>query len=278
MLVNVTVQTSPAKDAARQAYSFLGRLSPVDVADLMGRGRRQQWRKGATLFTLGEPSHCVAVLLSGTVKAMLPTSDGTEVLLWVSGPGELAGELEASDGKPRSATVVALEPIEALIVSQVRFSAFLESHAAAAWLLVEMLCERMRDAELRRYGLGAYSVTQRLARQLVELAERYGERADEGVRISLALTQGELASWIGASRESVSKALRSLRQRGLVETDRRSVLVLDLAALRARSRLRLGRWQARSELGLDGGDGRGLADAGRGVARHLAHRRGEVVG
>lgn len=237
MLVKVTVQASwaPVQDAVRQTGSFLGRLSPVDIADLMGRGRRQHWRKGATLFTQGEPSYCVAVLLSGRVKAMLPTDDGTEVLLWVSGPGELVGELEASDGKPRSATVVALEPIEALIVSQDRFMAFLESHAAVAWLLVGKLCERLCDAELRQYGLGAYSVTQRLARQLVELADQYGEIADQGVRISLALTQGELASWIGASRESVSKALRSLRQRGLVETGRRSVLVLDLAALRARS-------------------------------------------
>lgn len=238
MLVRVTVQVSRARaeDGVRHADSFLGRLSPVDVADLMRRGRRQRWRKGATLVTCGEASCWVAVLLSGMVKATVPTDDGAEILLRISGPGELVGELEASDGMPRPATIVALEPTEALIVSQDGFSAFLESHAAAVRLLVEMLGERLRDAERRRYGLGAYSVTQRLARQLVELADRYGELADEGIRISLALTQDDLASWIGASRESVSKALRSLRQRGLVETGRRRVLVLDLAALRARSR------------------------------------------
>jgi CRP-like cAMP-binding protein len=225
--VSVTVQAS-------RADSFLGRLSPADVADLMGRGRRQRWRKGATLVTQGETSCWVAVLLSGMVKATVPTDDGTQILLRISGPGELVGELEASDGKPWPVTIIAIEPTEALIVSRDLFSAYLESHAAAAWLLVEMLCERLRDAELRQYEMGAYSVTQRLAQQLVELADRYGEHADEGVRISPALTQVELASWIGASRESVSKALRALRQRGLVETSRRRVLILDLAALRAR--------------------------------------------
>jgi CRP-like cAMP-binding protein len=235
--MTLQVSRSPDEDAAKRADSFLSRLSPVDMADLVGRGHRRRWRKGETLCTQGEPSYWVAILLSGMVKATTPTDDGVEILLRVSGPGELIGELEVSDGKPRPATIVALEPTEALAVPQEHFSAFLESHDAAVRVLVDMLCERLRDAERRRYGLGAFNVTKRLAQQLVELADRYGQDVEEGVRISLALTQDELASWIGASRESVSKALRSWRQHGLIETGRRSVLVRDLAALRAHSEL-----------------------------------------
>src|SRR5207244_2778441 len=120
------------------------------------------------------------------------------------GPGTLVGELEAADGQPRPATVVALEPVEALVISHEEFAAFFASHPGAVWLLAGMLCERLRDAERKQVEFGSQSIAKRLAQQRVELAERYGQHADGGVRISLALTQDELASWIGASREAVS--------------------------------------------------------------------------
>lgn len=211
--------------------SFLARLRPDEAADLMGRGRRRRWRKGATLFGQGDSSRWVAVLLSGMVKVCVPTEQGDEVLLGVRGPGALVGALEVSDGKPRGATAAALQPVEALIVPPETFSDFLAARGVFR-LLIEELCEQLREAERQRVGIETYNVAQRLARQLVELADRYGEEIDGGVRVSLALTQHDLASWIGASRESVSKALRSLRMRELIETGRRSVLILDLAALR----------------------------------------------
>jgi CRP/FNR family transcriptional regulator, cyclic AMP receptor protein len=215
--------------------SFMARLKPEDAADLRQRGRSRRWRKGCALFTQGDLSRWVAILLSGTVKVSSLTDSGNEIVLGIRRPGGLIGELEAADGKPRPATVVAIEPVEAVIISHEDFAAFLSSHRDAVWLLVGTLCERLRAADRKRVEIGSYNTTRRLAQQLVELAEDYGQPADHGVRISLPLTQDDLASWIGASREAVSKAFRSLRLRGWIETGRKTILVRDLAALRERA-------------------------------------------
>ena len=83
---------------------------------------------------------------------------------------------------------------------------------------------------------GAYDIAARVAGRLVELADRFGEAVPDGVRISVPLSQDELAGWVGASREAVAKALRVLRDRGLVTTGRRTMTVLDLDGLRGRAR------------------------------------------
>jgi len=95
---------------------------------------------------------------------------------------------------------------------------------------------RLRDADRKRIEFGTYDALGRVALRLAELAERFGQTAERGVRITLPLTQDELAAWTGSSRESVTKALRTLRRHGVIETSRRSVAVLDVDGLRARAR------------------------------------------
>jgi CRP-like cAMP-binding protein len=177
----------------------------------------------------------VIVLLSGRAKVSSYTAEGKEVLLAVRGPGDLLGELSAFDGEPRLATISALEPIEALIVPSERFTRFLEDRPRVAVLLLQMLTNRLRDSARKQVEYGAYDSAARVARRLVELVERYGTSEGPSVRIGLSLTQDELAGWTGASREAVSKALREFRDRGWVTTGRRSIVVLDVEALRNRS-------------------------------------------
>jgi len=181
-----------------------------------------------------ESPRWVGAIVSGAAKVSVYTEDGGEVLLGLRGPGTLIGELEAADGKPRSATTTALESTEALIMPRSDFIRYLSSHAdmRPAWLLIEALCLRVRDAETMRVGYASYDITGRVAQLLVELATRYGRHDERGVLIPLALTQSDLASWVGASREAVSAALRSMRTRGWIETGRRRLLICDLAALR----------------------------------------------
>jgi CRP-like cAMP-binding protein len=97
------------------------------------------------------------------------------------------------------------------------------------------MTRKLRDADRKRVEFGAYDTPGRVARRLLELVDRYGENEGDNVRISLSLTQDELAGWTGSSREAVSKALREFRDRGWVTTGRRSIIVLDVDALRARS-------------------------------------------
>jgi CRP-like cAMP-binding protein len=211
---------------------FGATLSSEEFDDLVSRGARRNFRRGGYLLTEGEISDHVAVVLAGRAKVSSVTHDGREVVLAVRGPGDLLGELSALDGGVRSASVSALEPVEALIIPSERFERFLEDHPRLAILLLQTMSRRLRDADRKRIEFGAYDTPGRVARRICELADRYGEKDPRGVRISLSLTQDELAGWTGASREAVSKALRHFRDRGWIETGRRSIVVLDVEALR----------------------------------------------
>ncbi|GII96241.1 Crp/Fnr family transcriptional regulator [Sinosporangium siamense] len=213
---------------------FLDLLTSDEVAQLQEGGRPRSWERGATLFTEGETSDWVLVLTSGRVKVSSHTTAGTEVVLAIRGPGALIGEMSAIDGLPRSATVSALERVEGIAVHD--FSAYLRANGRVAVLLMRLVTAKLRDADRKRIEYGAYDTTGRVATRLVELAERYGEPTAHGLRVTLPLSQDELAGWTGSSREAVSKALRLLRDRGLIETGRRRVVIHDLDGLRRRAR------------------------------------------
>ena len=219
----------------RAAAGFLARLSQEDESALFERGRRRRFDTGATIFHEAEVAGHVVMLLEGRAKIATYTEDGKEVMLGVRDPGDLLGEFSALDGKPTSANVIAMEPVEALVLDTASFRAWLEEHPATALLLLETVLTRLRDADRKRVEFSAYDTVARVARRLFELAERFGVEADGGVEIQLPMTQDELAAWTGASRVGVSQALKALRERGWIETGRRSIKVLDMEALKRRA-------------------------------------------
>jgi len=213
---------------------FLGALSAPESDALEERASRRRHARGAALFREHEDSDSVVVVLAGRVKVSTVT-DGREVVLAFRGPGDLVGELSAIERRPRSATVTAVEPVEALTLAASEFRAFLHAHPRVALLLLEMLSRRLRDADRKRVEFAAHDTVGRVSARLVELAEAHGRPAGAGVEITLPLSQEELAGWTGASREAVGKALQLMRGLGWVATQRRRITVLDLEALRARS-------------------------------------------
>jgi CRP/FNR family cyclic AMP-dependent transcriptional regulator len=214
---------------------FLGALSAPERDALQERASRRRHTRGAVLFHEHDDSDRVIVVLSGRVKVSTVTEDGREVVLAFRGPGDLVGELSAIDRRPRSATVSAVEAVEALTLAASEFRAFLHAHPRVALLLIEMLTRRLRDADRKRVEFAAHDTVGRVSARLVELAETHGRAAGGGVEITLPLSQEELAGWTGASREAVGKALQLMRGLGWVATQRRRITVLDLEALRARS-------------------------------------------
>ncbi len=230
---------APARTAAwpadDPAIGFLGVIDADQASQLRERGVHRRFAKGQALFHQGETSDRVVVIVSGRVKVSTIAGDGKEIVLAFRGPGDLLGELSAIDREPRSATVEAIEPVEALAIAATDFRSFLLANPDLALLLLQMLSRRLRDADRKRVEYGAYDTVGRVSARLVELAERYGEPAARGLRIGLPLSQEELAGWTGASREAVSKALQTLRKVGWVVTERRRITVLDLEALRRRS-------------------------------------------
>jgi CRP-like cAMP-binding protein len=151
------------------------------------------------------------------------------------GPGDLLGELSALDGEPLSATVAMLEDGAGLVFTAEAFVAYLRANPDVALLLLRTLTRKLRDADRKRIEFTSFDSVGRVARRLVELAERFGAPADGQIQIELGLSQEELAGWTGSSREAVSKALQTLKARGWIETKRRAVTIIDMNALRRRS-------------------------------------------
>ena len=175
------------------------------------------------------------------MKIASVSEDGRESVLAFRGPGEVLGELSAIDGRPRSAGVDARStPSRRSSIPTADFRAFLErSPAAALWILTRLIA-RLREADRKRAEFGASDTIGRVAARLVELAGEYGrEQPGGGVRIDLPITQEELASWVGSSREGVNKALHTLRGLRWVETERRAITVLDMEAAAKRAGRRL---------------------------------------
>lgn len=215
--------------------SFLSVLAPDETAWLQRAGVRRRFPQGSALFNEHQASDRVMLLMQGRVKIASVSEDGREAVLAFRGPGEVLGELSAIDGQPRSASVIAVDAVEAVVIPAEQFRAFLErTPRATLWLLTRVIA-RLREADRKRAEFGASDTIGRVAARLVELAERYGEATQGGVRIDLPITQEELASWVGSSREGVNKALHTLRGLSWVETERRSITVVDMEALRRRA-------------------------------------------
>ena len=195
---------------------------------LEARAGRRRFTARATLMHEGQVGNEVMVIVSGRVKICEVTSDGREIVLGFRGPGELLGELAVIDGKQRSSSVEAIEPVEVLAIAATVFRVLVAEQAGIANALLHEVVRRFRDADRKRIEFGASHTIGRVAARLVELVERFGMDTTAGQVIDLPITQEELAGWTGASRESVAKALQSLRELGLITTERRRITVLDL--------------------------------------------------
>ncbi|MFI6173304.1 Crp/Fnr family transcriptional regulator [Nocardia sp. NPDC051052] len=193
---------------------------------LLAAGTRHRWPVGSVLMREGELSDHVLVIEAGRVKVTSSVASGKQVLLAIRGAGDLLGEFSAIDSRPRSATVTALSSVIATALPGKAFRALLADDGKAAFSLLCLVVGRLREADVQRLEFGAFTVTERIARLLLDYAGRYG-RADAGrVVIALPLSQTELAHAAGASREAVAKALKRLRDLGAVETARRRIELL----------------------------------------------------
>lgn len=214
--------------------SFLGMLDPEDRAAVIRVGRPRRYRRGAPIVIQGDHSDTVFVVVAGRVKVSVVTLDGREIVLAVDGPGDLLGEFEAvdPDSGPRTAAAVALEPVECREFTGEEFRGVLQSHPRIAMIQLRWIIRRLKAADRRRIDATSLDTTHRLARFIVELADIRSQADPPRVDIDVPLTQEELASLIGASRDTVVRAVTSLRSRGFIATARRRITVLDMDGLR----------------------------------------------
>jgi CRP/FNR family transcriptional regulator, cyclic AMP receptor protein len=198
---------------------------------LRNEGRRVRFRRGQALFTEGDLADRVFVIERGWVTITSIAPGGREIVLGLRGPGDVIGDLSALDGAPRSATALAAGEVEATVAAGSALTRAL-TDATTAMELLRVLASRLRDADRKRLEFAALDTLGRVAWRLQELAERFGERTVDGIEVELPLSQEQLASWCGASREATVKALAALRTLGCISTGRRSVVIRDIEALR----------------------------------------------
>lgn len=225
-----------ATTGTHQDPGFLGNLDATDREAIQSRARSRHFRAGATLMYEGQAGTEVLILISGRVKVTYLTDDGREAILDFRGPGELLGELAVMDGNARSSTIRAIEAVEALALPAPDFKRLVASRPTLANTLIQHVIRRSKDSDRKVIEFGASHTVGRVAARLLEMVDRFGTATPAGHVIDLPITQEELAGWTGASREAVAKALHSLREGGLITTERRRFTVLDLQGLERRCR------------------------------------------
>ena len=183
----------------------------------------------------GDPVSTVHLILEGWAKAIRTTPFGRELLVALLGPGDAAGHFEAFEGSGARirATVIAVDDMRTAAVPADRFLEYLHDHPDAALEQLRQLVEQLNRTDRRRADAAMFDTAHRVASLLVDLAGRQSETTPEGVVLGVSLSQEEISSIIGASRESVARAFTSLRSRNLVRTGRRTITIVDLDAIRS---------------------------------------------
>ncbi len=211
------------------------RISHEEREALSARGRIKRFAANDVVFLAGEPGESILAVLSGALRISLPTADGRDIVLAILGPGELCGEIALLDAGERTVDARAAIDCSVLVLHRRDVLAFLARHPEAWTILIEMLCERLRQADQQIAEFALAPVPVRLAKALLRLATAQGEIANGHARKYVPLNQIELANVIGTTRESVNKYLRSWQREGCLQiSDRRIVItnsdaVADLA-------------------------------------------------
>lgn len=191
-------------------------------------------KAGHVLFVTGDECRGLYIIETGRVRIYRTNPEGREQVLHVEGPGRPVAELPLFDGGPYPASAVALEETRLLFLPRADFESLYRTNPDIAQAIIRALGRRLRHLVHVTETLAFRDVAARLALLLVGYAERTGRETPEGTELTLDRTQEELAIEIGAARESVSRAMKQLRRKGLVRrVDRDHLLVPDLSRLRA---------------------------------------------
>ncbi|MEU3217862.1 Crp/Fnr family transcriptional regulator [Streptomyces sp. NPDC006971] len=222
----------PDGDGLDDRVPFLARLEREDRVSLLGLGRELVFACRAPLLRQDEPSAYVLLILNGWTKVTTSAPNGYEALHALRGPGDIVGESAALTGRPRSATVTALSPVRTVVVEHEKFRAFVAGSPDVSLTLLALTADRTRAADRRSLEFAAMTVRERFAVLLLDLARTHGARTDEGIELDIPLSKQELAGAVGASREMVQRLLKDLRERGIVMTGRRAMVIVRPDALR----------------------------------------------
>jgi CRP-like cAMP-binding protein len=216
---------------------FFAGLDPAALERLADGTRTRRFRRGDIIFHAGDPGDALFIIISGEVKIAVPSEGGEEAILVTLGAGDVFGELALLDGAPRSATAAALALTETVMLPRDRFRDLIANEPAVRDALLASLASELRRLTMHVEELHFLDITGRLAAMLVRLSSEAGPPDNGGaIRLRATLTQAELASMVGCTRQSVNKLLGQFSDDGLIRLDRDGIWVTDLTGLTATSR------------------------------------------
>lgn len=219
------------RQAVLAENSLLKDLDPADRARLAEYAQLVRFGADAVIFQRGDPGSGMLAVVSGRVKICAHSLDGKELILNIIKPGEVFGEIALIDGEPRTADAVALEPCQVLVLERRDFQRYLEQNPRVAGRMLSILCQRLRRTSAALEESLFLEVPARLARVLLHLAGAFGIPARSGVCIDIRLSQQQLGSIAGITRESVNKQLALWQKAGWIALRNGYVTVVDLPAV-----------------------------------------------
>jgi CRP-like cAMP-binding protein len=228
---------APAPDSTADFLAtvpLFGSLDPEELQRFAELAREKFYPRGSVILFEHDPGDSLFIVRQGAVKVVLIGEDGREVILGVLGVSEHFGELSLIDDQPRSAHVIAMEDSHLLVLRREDFRRRVESSPAVAWSLITELSRRLRRADEKIGGLVLLDVPGRIARLLLDLAGPV-----EAPVIEKPLTHQTIAQMIGASRETVSRAMKEFQDAGWITVESRRIRVANRDALEQRAQARL---------------------------------------
>jgi CRP/FNR family cyclic AMP-dependent transcriptional regulator len=207
-------------------------LEEESIRALAEHSRRRKFRGGEALFHEGDPGQTLYLIAGGHVNIQTSASDGQTVHVAYRGPGEHFGEMALIDGKPRMADAVTAESCDLIMLDRIEFIACLERSPKIALSVMASLAERLRQAAQSLRGRQGLDVNGRLSAMLLQLVRENSSPVPGGRRIETKMTQQEMADRIGATRETVNRALSSLCEVRAIRMAGRQIIVLDQDRLR----------------------------------------------
>ena len=209
--------------AVLKSVPLFASFSEPQVVTLLKYVQHRSFARNVYVMHAGEETDSIYVMLAGRVKVMIADDQGREVILGFMGPQEFFGEMGILDDQPRSASVFTLEPCEMLRLSKAAFMSCLKENSEVAMLVIRNLVKRLRAADRKIESLALVDVSGRVARLLIDMAQEIDGR----LVVVRAPAKQEIARMIGASREMVSRVIKELERRGLLRTERRSIVIVD---------------------------------------------------
>ena len=225
-----------AEDVAGKVYrqlpsgSILGSIPEDDLVKLLLPSRVRAYKSGETVIEQGTTGDSMMLVLYGQLKVCLRTAQGKDVVLSYIGPGEIAGEIALLDGGVRTASVVAEQETEVVVIKRRDLIPFLQDHGAVALRIIETLCGRLRQTNNMVENQATRAKAQRLALGLLRLADEHGVVGEDGI-VAIRVRQSDLGGFVKLSRENVNRQLGEWADEDIVTLSRGVIAITNRAAL-----------------------------------------------